>query len=209
MEKKAVWISCAAHFSNNYGFYFLITWLPLYLVTERGLSIELMATLTGLTYAVETVAALALGWLSDHFIRLGYSESRVRKGFQGWSQVAKAASILGIALSDSQAAMISWLVVAGIAFGVAHGQNFVIPQLFAGPRACGRWVGLQNGTANFAGIVGPVITGLVIDSTGGYWAAFALASAVTFVGAILWGIVLPPVQPVQWRSSVKEVVGPI
>jgi MFS family permease len=203
LEKKAV------HFSNNYGFYFLITWLPLYLVTERGLSIELMATLTGLTYAVETVAALALGWLSDHFIRLGYSESRVRKGFQGWSQVAKAASILGIALSDSQAAMISWLVVAGIAFGVAHGQNFVIPQLFAGPRACGRWVGLQNGTANFAGIVGPVITGLVIDSTGDYWAAFALASAVTFVGAILWGIVLPPVQPVQWRSSVKEVVGTI
>ena len=168
-----------------------------------------MATLTGLTYAVETVAALALGWLSDHFIRLGYSESRVRKGFQGWSQVAKAASIISIALSDSQAAMISWLVVAGIAFGVAHGQNFVIPQLFAGPRACGRWVGLQNGTANFAGIVGPVITGLVIDSTGGYRAAFALASAVTFVGAILWGIVLPPVQPVQWRSSVKEVVGTI
>ena len=201
IKEKAVWISCAAHFSNNYGFYFLITWLPLYLVGERGLSIELMATLTGLTYFIETVSALVLGWLSDHFIRRGMPESRVRKGFQGWSQAAKAASILGIALSDSQSAMIGWLIVAGVAFGVSHGQNFVIPQLFAGPRACGRWVGLQNGTANFAGIIGPVITGMVIDSTGSYWAAFALASAVTFIGAILWGMVLPPIQPVQWRSA--------
>src|SRR4029450_9376911 len=109
LEKHAVWISCAAHFSNNFGFYFLITWLPLYLVGERGLSIELMATLTGMSYAVQTVSALALGWLSDQFILRGMAESRVRKGFQGWSQVAKAASILGIALSDNQAAMIGWL----------------------------------------------------------------------------------------------------
>jgi len=188
---------------QHYGFYFLITWLPLYLVGERGLSIELMATLTGLSFAMQAISALVSGWLSDQIVIRGVAESRVRKSFQVCGNIGKGLSIFGIVRANSQMAMTAWLLLAGVSFGVAGSQNFAVSQLFAGPAAAGRWVGLQNGAGNVAGIIGPVITGLVIDFTGDYWAAFALAGVITFLAAVFWGFVLLEIHPVQWRTAAE------
>jgi len=201
LSKRALWGSCAGHFCNNYGFYFIITWLPLYLVTGRGLSIELMATLTALTFATQTVVALASGWASDRLVAIGWPEGPVRKAFNVGANVVKAGAILGISLAESQAALTGWLVLTGFTIGITSAQNFAIPQIFAGPFAAGRWVGMQNFVANIAGITGPVITGLMVDATGNYSTAFGLAAAITLTGAFFWGLVVPRVEPVRWRTS--------
>jgi hypothetical protein len=67
--------SCAGHFCNNSGFYFILIWLPLYLVTELGQSIELMATLTALVFVAQSVVALASGWASDRLVAGGFLSS--------------------------------------------------------------------------------------------------------------------------------------
>lgn len=201
LRRRAMWGSAFAHFCNNYGFYFVITWLPLYLVSERGMSIVWMATVTTAIYAIQTTFCLLSGWLSDRLIANGRHEGDVRKAAQVLANIVKAGAIVASAMASSEAAMILWLSIAAATIGVTNTQNFAVAQIFAGPRATGRWVGIQNFGGNCAGILGPVITGLIVDASDGYTAAFVVAGAITLGGALFWGLVVPRVEPVHWDDN--------
>ena len=47
-------------------------------------------------------------------------------------------------------------------------------------------MGISNTVATIPGIVGVVVTGWLVDATGAYGSAFALAAAVNIVGALVW-----------------------
>lgn len=198
LRRRALWGSAAAHFCNNYGLYFVITWLPLYLVAERGMSIAWMATVTTAIYGVQALSCLASGWLSDRLIANGRHEGDVRKAAQVLANLIKAGAIVASALVSSETAMILWLSLAAAMLGVSNAQNFAVAQIFAGPRAAGRWVGIQNFGGNCAGILGPVITGLIIDASDSYTVAFLVAGAITLGAAFFWGLALPRVEPIRW-----------
>jgi predicted MFS family arabinose efflux permease len=68
--------------------------------------------------------------------------------------------------------------------------------MFAGPRASGTWVGVQNAIGNLSGIIGPVITGFVIHRAG--WNnALMLTAAIAAVGALWWAFGVPRIEPVK------------
>ena len=201
LRRRAVWGSAAAHFCNNYGLYFVITWLPLYLVGERGMSIVWMATVTATIYGIQAFCSLFGGWLSDRLVANGHHEGDVRKAAQVIANMIKATAIVASAMVSSEAAMIFWLALAAAMMGVSNSQNFAVAQLFAGPRAAGRWVGIQNFGGNCAGILGPVITGLIVDASDSYTVAFVVAGAITLGGALFWGLVVPRMEPVRWDEA--------
>jgi hypothetical protein len=68
----------------------------------------------------------------------------------------------------------------------------------AGPRAIGTWVGFYNDAAGLAGIVAPAVTGLIIDITGGFVGAFALAAAMAALGFIGWVLIVPRATAIEW-----------
>ena len=67
----------------NYVNYFLITWLPFYLVRERHFSIDKMAKIGGIAYLLGACFSMLSGWLSDRWIMSGETPTRVRKTFTG------------------------------------------------------------------------------------------------------------------------------
>lgn len=203
LRRRAVWGSAAAHFCNNYGLYFVITWLPLYLVGERGMSIVWMATVTAAIYGIQALCSLSGGWLSDRLVANGRQEGDVRKAAQVLANVIKAGAIVASAMVSSETAMIFWLAVAAAMMGVTNSQNFAVAQLFAGPRAAGRWVGIQNFGGNCAGILGPVITGLIVDASDSYTVAFVVAGAITLGAALFWGLVVPRMEPIRWDEHMR------
>ena len=73
-------------------------------------------------------------------------------------------------------------------------MRIAVAQIFAGPRAAGSWVGVQNAFGNVSGTVGPIITGLIVDSLGGYAYAFAAAAALAALGALLWWALIPEIR---------------
>lgn len=90
------------------------------------------------------------------------------------------------------------MIIGGIAIGVSATNIFAVAQIFAGPRAAGSWVGVQNAFGNTSGIVGPIVTGMIIDQTGSYLAAFALAAGVAAVGAAIWLFALRSVEELRF-----------
>jgi len=55
---------------------------------------------------------------------------------------------------------------------------------------------MQNALGNISGIVGPVVTGLIIDYLGGFGWAFALAAALAALGALWWAWAVPEIRQV-------------
>jgi len=193
----SLWAMAIGHFTNTYGFYFLLTWLPLFLVQQRGFSIVQMSYLATLSFAAQAVCALLFGWFTDHWRASGRSEAAVRRGMLVVCHTILAVSIVGILAGGVGGWLALWLVLAGVGNAAGALNMYAIAQMFAGPRASGTWVGVQNGLGNFSGIVQPVVAGIIIDWTGSYAGAFWLAAAVTIFGALWWAFGLPEIRQVE------------
>jgi MFS family permease len=196
LGRWSLWSMGIGHALSNYGFYFLLAFLPLYLVRQRGLTIIEMTMLATLGYAAQAVAALTLGAISDHWTRSGRSEAVIRRWMLAGGQLAAGVAIIGIFAAHDLVTVAMLLCVAGVATGSLSLNLYAVAQMFAGPRASGTWVGIQNAVGNTSGIVGPVISGILIDRAG-YGGAFALTAAVTAFGAIWWALGVPRIEQVE------------
>lgn len=185
------------HFCANYIFYFVLSWLPFYLVQERGYSLTRMATIGGLAYAMHAVGAYCTGLVVDRWISSGETPDRVYRTTMVTSQISSAVCLVGVLLGGPVLLEVSLLAV-GFTFGLASPTLYAIGQLLAGPKAAGRWIGFQGAVGNTAGIVGPAITGFLVDRTGSFYSAFALAIGVSLLGVLAWTMVIPRIVPVKW-----------
>ncbi len=195
-----LWGASLGHFCASYAFYFLISWLPLYLVRERGLSLTLMAKIGGLVYVIYAASSFLTGLLTDRWIRSGASANRVRKSFVVSSHAIVAVCLV-TAAAGNVAVSVTSLLCAGAAFGLHTPNLYAISQTLAGPQAAGKWMGIQNCLSNLSGIVAPIVTGFVVDQTGQFYWAFVIAAAVSMTGIIGWGFLIRKVAPLNWQAG--------
>jgi MFS family permease len=191
MRNRTVWAMGIGHICNTYGFYFLLAWLPLFLVKVRGFPILEMTWMMTTAYVIQGLGALFWGWLSDDLVKRGWDEGRLRKGLLSVYQLICAAAILGVGLSTSSEAILAWLVFGALFNGIGGTNPYAIAQIYAGPEAAGTWVGVMNGVGNTSGIFGPILTGLLIQQTGSYMSAFVVSAIIVGFGAIWWWAALP------------------
>jgi MFS family permease len=195
LTKWPLWSMSIVHALGNYCFYFLLAWLPLFLTKSRGFAISEMTMLATLGYAVQGACAFAYGHFSDWWTRSGRSEAACRRWMMVASQSLAAGSILGLAFAHSALAIGILLCLAGAASASLSLNLYAVAQMFAGPRASGTWVGVQNAIGNLSGIIGPIITGIVVQRAG-YNSAFVLTAVIAAVGAIWWAVGVPRIAQV-------------
>jgi len=192
------WGASAGHFCGNYILYFLVTWLPLYLVRDRHLSMQSMSKTAALYYVVESSFALLTGFFTDFMIRRGHSQTLVRKGAMVLGHLTSATGLV-LCVFAGPRTYLAALFVIGVGCGLAGSGIFTFAQILAGRRVVGRWVGLQNGFGNFAGIIGPALTGVAVDWTGSFAAAIFITAGVSICGALAWSLLIGPVEEIPWR----------
>ena len=200
LRLRSAWGTCAGLFAGNYLSYFLITWLPFYLVRERHFSVDNMAKIGGIVYLLGGCFALLAGWLSDRWIVSGATPSRVRKTFTGGG-LALAGIFVGLAVVGGPLYCVAALILGVIFFGVYCSNVWAITQTLAGPQAAGRWTGFQNFVGNLAGVVAPATTGFVLDRTGHFYWAFAILTVLALTGASSWVFLVGRVEPVVWQRK--------
>jgi ACS family D-galactonate transporter-like MFS transporter len=202
LRLRSAWGSCVGLFSANYVGYFLITWLPFYLVRERHFTMSTMARIGGLAYLLGACSSTFSGWLSDRWIMSGGTPTRVRKTFTGGGLIL-AGTFLGLAAATGPRTCLVMLVLGVVSFGVTSSNVWAITQTLAGPQAAGRWTGFQNFIGNLAGVVAPALTGFVAGRTGHFYRAFAILLAVTIMGTLSWVYLVGPVEQVAWHKKVQ------
>jgi MFS family permease len=204
LRLRSAWGSCVGLFSSNYVGYFLITWLPFYLVRERHFTMSTMARIGGLAYLLGACSSTFSGWLSDRWIMSGGTPTRVRKTFTGGGLIL-AGTFLALAAVTGPRTCLVMLVLGVISFGVTASNIWAITQTLAGPQAAGRWTGFQNFIGNLAGVVAPALTGFVVGRTGHFYWAFAIFLAVTVMGTLSWVYLVGPVEQVVWHRKPQAI----
>ena len=96
-------------------------------------------------------------------------------------------------------------MVAAVGLGTGNANFWTFTQTLAGPRAVGRWAGLQNGFGNLAGIIGPALTGFTVDWTGHFQVAIGITAAVCVVGALVWLCLVGEFKEVRWSQAADEL----
>jgi MFS family permease len=199
LKNPALWGTGLGLFSTNYTFYFMLTWLPSYLVRERGFSMLEMSQIAGASYVVNALSALAGGWAIDRYIARGGSSSVAYKTVMAAGQIGSVACMLCMAVGSKPLAL-SAMFLFQVLGGASSPCVFAMSQILAGPRAAGRWVGIQNTCGSLAGVVAPALTGFIVDRTHAFTNAFLVAAAVSLLGLVGWVWMLPTLAELPWRK---------
>ncbi len=191
LAQRTLWIMGAAHALANYGFFFVAAWLPLYLVKSRGLSIPTMTLFATATFAAQAVASLGWGQLADALVRRGMPASLAQRRLATLAQLGSIAGVAGIALANGPGPLLAALVGTGVFLGCLPTMVYALGQGYAAPRGVAAWIGVQTAIGSLSGIIGPVVTGMIVDATGSFSGAFAFAGLVSAAGAAVFAFALP------------------
>jgi MFS transporter, ACS family, D-galactonate transporter len=205
LRQRSAWGTFLCLFCINYFQYSMVTWLPFYLVRERGSSLTAMARIGAGFFLLAAISASLSGWLADRWIVAGGSHTRVRKTFVAGGAAAMGVFLAFAALAPGGAYLLP-LMLSGLAFGLTISNFWVITQRLAGPLAAGRWTGIENFMGNLAGVVAPTVTGILLDRTGHFLWPFLIVSLLMIVAVLSWLVIVGPVEPVDWNRRTTTAI---
>jgi ACS family D-galactonate transporter-like MFS transporter len=169
MANPVTWGTVIATFSYMYFVYFCMTWMPAYFVEQRQLSLSRMGLYTFFSFGgMAAVAALA-GWAADLMIARGGNPVTVRKAFTIAGFAIACTELIGAQSSSVNVALV-FAVVSLSGLGLATANYWALTQTLIPAYAIGRISGVQNCSASVAGIVAPILTGWLKQTTGSYQA---------------------------------------
>ncbi|HKQ78374.1 MAG TPA: MFS transporter [Blastocatellia bacterium] len=195
LANRSLMALCAAYFTQSYGFYFFITWLPTYLEKERGFTSTRLGLLAGAPLLMSVLADFLGGVTTDRMTgRFGLRIGRC--GVGGVSLLlASVLLIAGTAIENSFAAvmLISFaLAFSNFLLGASWGTCVDIAGSHAGViSAC------MNTAGQIGGFLSPIITAVFVERHGSWSAPLYLCGALYFIGALCWGLIDPrkPISP--------------
>lgn len=203
LSRREAWGTSLGMFTLGYVWVFLLTWLPSYLVKERGYSMEEMAVFGSLPFLGMAVATLLGGWASDRWIAKGCTPTLVRKTFAVTGLLLCAGLMLPAAFVKNPSLSLGLLIASSISLGIFTSNVWAITQTLSGAEAAGKWTGIQNFVGNLGGVVSPIVAGIIVEKTGFFFLAFASAAGMLVLGALCYLLLVPKVEPLVWSSSEK------
>ncbi|NUT13822.1 MAG: MFS transporter, partial [Cupriavidus sp.] len=151
-------------------FYGLLTWMPSYLHKAHGFNIAAMGGATFIIFMSGFVGELIGGYLGDRWKASGASPNVVmRTMFSGSSLVAAACILAAAYISDS--ATVVLLLCVAMFFIRFCGMYWSLPAIVGGPERSGVLGGTMNFCGNMAGVVVPILIGVIVQWSGSYFLA--------------------------------------
>jgi MFS family permease len=167
-----------------YTQYLFLTWLPTYLQAARHIPMIRSGWLTALPYLGAVVFTIILGRLSDALLTPEAVRAGGRRIMVAATMLIAAVILLAPFVSDVYVILLLIMVaLSGVAATV--GLNIaLLSDLLRSPGDAGRATGLLILGGNIFGILAPIVTGYVVQSTGRYDVAFVVAGVLLVVGAL-------------------------
>ncbi|WP_213989576.1 MFS transporter [Sodalis sp. dw_96] len=185
MKQPIVLATAVAFFSYNYVLYFFLTWFPSYLNQAMHLDIKQLSIATVIPWLVGAVGMVIGGAFSDYIYRLTGRALFSRKLVLG---SCLAGTAICVAISGNVTTVQSAIILMSCSLFLLYLTGAIywaIIQDVVHKDKVGSVGGAMHGIANTSGIIGPLVTGFIVQATGDFSMAFFLAGAVALVGAVL------------------------
>ncbi len=186
--------------------YFFLTWFPVYLVQERGMSILKAGFIASLPAICGFVGGVLGGVLSDHLLRRGHSLTFARK----------APIVVGLLLSTTMVICnyvdAEWMVVGIMAlafFGKGLGAlGWAVVSDTSPKQIAGLSGGMFNTFGNIASITTPIIIGYIISATGSFKWALVYVGANALVAVFSYLVIVGPIKRIELRDAPQDDTAP-
>ena len=181
LASPVIWGGLLNNFCYGYFYIYCMTWMPAYLVEQRGLTLQSSAIYTFVSFAGIAVVAALAGWAADRLIARGHDPLRVRKRFIVSGFIGATSVLLGAYAETLQMALL-WNVVSLSLLGLVTANNLALTKLTLIPQpAVGLSTGLLQVATSLAGGISASLSGWLLHISGSY----ALPMQAIFVFLLL------------------------
>ena len=200
LASPLVWGTLIVSFCYGYFTFYCMTWMPSYLVEQHGLSLKQSGLYTFFSFSGIAIVAVIAGWVADRLIARGGDPVFVRKAFTVAGFIG-ACTILLSAYASSLNAALFWNVFSLSFLGLTTANNLALCRLTLIPKpAVGLVTGVQQVATSISGGAAALISGWLLDVSGGYDLPVLVIVAFCVIGALTTIFMLKP----QWAPRIVD-----
>ncbi|HTD00335.1 MAG TPA: MFS transporter [Bradyrhizobium sp.] len=179
--------------------YFFLTWFPVYLVKERGLSILQAGFVATLPALCGFIGGVLGGVISDYILQRTGSLTAARKiPIVGGMLLSMA--IIGCNYVDGQALVVGFMALAFFGKGIGA-LGWAVVSDTSPKEAGGVTGGLFNMFGNLSSITTPIIIGYILAGTGSFNGALVFVGLNALVAAIAYLFIVGEIKRVQLQAA--------
>ncbi|QGZ66137.1 MFS transporter [Paraburkholderia acidisoli] len=202
LVSPVVWGGFIMTFCYTYFVFYCATWMPSYLVEQRGLSLMKSGMLTFVSFISVAIVAVTAGWAADRIIARGRDALVVRKAFVVAGALGGMTVLLG-AYAQSQEAALFWNVASLSLAGLATANNLALSKLTLIPKqAIGLSTGILTIATSLAGGVSASLCGWLLHVGKSYTLPMLSVCIFLGIGAVSAIVLMRR----EWAPKVNEVV---
>lgn len=184
-----------AQYCINAITYFFMTWFPNYLVTARHFSILHAGFVASLPAICGCIGGLSSGFISDHILKKSGSLSIARK-IPITIGLLLSTSIILCNYTNSNTVVVAFMCLAF--FGKGFGSlGWTVISDTAPKKIVGVASGVFNGLGNLAGVIVPVIIGIIVDKSGSFSGALVFVGVHGVIAVLSYWLVVGKIQRLE------------
>lgn len=187
---RQTWGMMLGFFTSIWIWNIFITFLPLYLQSSLGVTIEGTGWLAAIPYVVAALAAIYGGRITLSLARRGATPMASKKRVLIICAVASGVLLCFVPLVPN---LLTALIVLSAALGfvaVIQSQSWALTTDIVPDAYAARFGGIMNFGGYFGGAIAPVATGIIHDRTGSYSPSFILAGVIAACGALFFAFMV-------------------
>ncbi|HEJ2439299.1 TPA: MFS transporter [Burkholderia multivorans] len=205
LASPVVWGGMITNFCYGYFTFYSMTWMPAYLVEQRGLSLAQSGLYTFFSFVGIAVVAALAGWAADLVIARGGNPLVVRKSFTIAGFCGGSTVLLG-AYAHSLDMALFWNVLSLSLLGFTTANNLVLSRLTLIPReAIGLVTGVQQVATSLAGGVAASLSGWLLHVSNSYDLPMMVILVFLLIGAVATLTLFRP----EWAPKVSMAPRPL
>jgi ACS family hexuronate transporter-like MFS transporter len=174
----------AGLFAVNYTQYVFISWLPSYLTSVMHLELREMSIVTSIPWICGAIGYFGGGLAGDFIYKRMDDPVKARKIVATLPLALSGVAVLSVTSATTLPAAVA-LIAGALLFLTASCQSiWAIQHEIVPLRRQGGVGGFIHFLSNLSGIIGPALTGFLIQYFGGYHSAFLFGSLIDFAGVL-------------------------
>jgi MFS family permease len=188
LRQPACWAMTAGFFGVIYMTWLYATWLPGYLEVQRHLSVSAAGLLTSVPLTAGFFGALASGPLVQAQTRRGRAPVDACRFLVVAAMLATAGFTLAGALAPGAGLAIALLSAGVFSANLASSAGWTLGAVIVPAEDVGSLEAIQNVGGSIGGALAPAITGYVVQASGSFVPALAVAAAIALVTAGIYAL---------------------
>ncbi|KAK7836774.1 putative anion transporter 3 [Quercus suber] len=177
LSKLPAWAIILANITNNWGYFVLLSWMPVYFKTVFNVNLKQAAWFSAVPWGTMALSGYVAGATSDYLIKAGVNLTLVRKIMQSIGFIGPGVSLLCLNFVNTPVHASVFITIA-LSLSSFSQAGFLL----------NIQVRISNSFGTLAAIVSTIGTGYFVQWLGSFQAFLTVTAALYFMSTIFWNL---------------------